>query len=101
MDLRGMSRVAIARRFASPPRPGSRRKFMTIAMPAGIADEARRKVMADLRAAVELVGERQGIGLTVSPRIAATRPPPTRSMNRTASRAKDAGSLPVPERLKR
>lgn len=74
-DLRGMSRSAIARLFASPPRSGSRCKLMTIAMPAGIADEARLKVMADLRAVVELVGERNGIGLAISPRTAVSRRP--------------------------
>src|SRR5437868_3353951 len=68
MDLRGMSRSGIAQLFASQPLSGSRRKLMTIAMPAGIADEARLKVMADLSAAVVLVGERHGIGLAVSPR---------------------------------
>ena len=75
MDLRGMSRSGIARLFASPPRSRSRRKLMTIAMPAGIADEARLKVMADLRAVIVQVGERHGIGLAISPRTAASRRP--------------------------
>jgi hypothetical protein len=75
MDLRGMSRSGIARLFASQPLPGSRRKLLTIEMPAGIADEARLKVMADLRAAVALVGERNGIGLAISPRTLASRRP--------------------------
>jgi len=74
MDLRGMSRSGIARLFAASP-PPSRRKLLTIAMPADIADEARLKVMADLRAAVVLVGEQHGIGLAISPRTAASRRP--------------------------
>ena len=74
-DLRGISRSAIARLFGASPRPGSRRNFVTIAMPAGIAEETRLKVMAALGAAVALVGERHRIGLAISPRTAISRRP--------------------------
>jgi hypothetical protein len=67
-DLRGMSRAEIARLFAPLPRQDARRKLMTIAIPAGVADERRRAVTADIRAALERIGEEHGIGFAISPR---------------------------------
>ena len=75
-DLRGLSRVEIARIFtpAQPGLPGPRRRLATVRAPAGLADQKRRAVLADLRAALARIGEAHGIDLAVSPRGRRTRP---------------------------
>jgi hypothetical protein len=66
-DLRGLSRSEIASLFSPAPVPAPRRKLITIRAPAGLADETRRAVMADIHSALARIGEAHGIALVLSP----------------------------------
>jgi hypothetical protein len=73
-DLRGLSRSEIAALFSPAQVSAPRRRLITIAAPADIADETRRAVMADIHAALARIGEAHGIGLALSPRSRRRRP---------------------------
>ncbi|MGE0008154.1 MAG: hypothetical protein AB7S92_21545 [Parvibaculaceae bacterium] len=75
-DLRGMSCAAIVRRFTPAPPRRPRGGRMIIALPAGMAEETRRKVEAEIAAAVARIAKDHGFTAANFRHRAGRRPAP-------------------------